>query len=86
METNKIWGFILIGVGVLLALWGIGSLYTAFSYSSQMSAVGGMLGGEMSQLAGSLAPSKVPGFILLVLGGTSAFFGTKLLKKTEANK
>lgn len=81
MDTNKIWGFILIGVGVLLSLWGIASLYSAFSYSSQVSAMGGMFGGEMRQLADSMAPSKIPGFVLLVLGGTSAFFGTKLLKK-----
>lgn len=86
METNKIWGFILVGVGVLLILWGVVSIYTAFSFSSQMSAMSGMYGGQMGQLAESMAPSKVPGFILLMLGGVSAFFGTKLLKKVEVNQ
>lgn len=81
MQTNKIWGFILIIVGVILILWGVASIYQAFSFSSQVSAMSGILGDQMGQFAESMAPSKVPGFIALVLGGISAYFGTKLLNK-----
>lgn len=88
MDTKKLWGFILIGVTVALALWGITHLYAVFTFSSAMGNLESMYSG--TAFAGMVptpkAPSSIPGFILLVLSGTSAFFGTKLLKEANASK
>lgn len=82
MDTNKVWGIILIVVGVILTLWGIGSVYSAYSIGSQMSQLGGMLGG--TKMMDAMAPSKMPGLTLIVLGVAAAFFGNKMLKKVSA--
>lgn len=83
MDTNKVWGIILIVVGVIFTLMGLGSVYSAYSVGSQMSQLGGMLGGAGSQMVSSMAPSKIPGLIMIVIGVGSAFFGNKMLKKVR---
>jgi len=90
MDTNKIWGFILIGVCVLFALWGLASLYAAFSYSDQMSALTqqmGAFGGK--QMAAALAankPSYFTGIFLLAISGASGYFGNSMLKNLNEAK
>lgn len=86
MEANKIWGFILISVGVLLIFGGIAHLFWAFSVSAQVNAMSGWGGGAARELASSMAPSKIPGFIVMALGGASAFFGAKLFTKAKPSK
>lgn len=84
MDTSKVWGIILIVVGVIFTLCGISSVYNAYSVGSQMSQITGMLGGAGSKMAESMMPSKMPGLILIVIGVASAFFGNKMLKKVRA--
>ena len=81
MDTNKVWGIILIVLGVIFTLWGIGSVYNAYSVSSQMSQLGGLLGG--TKMMDAMAPSKMPGLILIVVGVAAAFFGNRMLKKVR---
>jgi len=90
MDTNKIWGFILIGICVLFGLWGLGSLYAAFSYNDQMSALTqqmGVFGGK--QMATALAankPSYFTGFFLLAISGASGYLGNNMLKNLKEVK
>lgn len=92
METKKIWGFVLIGGAVLLGLSGLGSLYGAFTYSSQMAdqmaGMAGMYGGEnamaaINNAAANAAPSKIPGLIMLIMAGAGGFYGDKMLKELK---
>lgn len=95
METKKIWGFVLIGGAVLFGLSGLGSLYGAFTYSSQvadqmagMAGMAGMYGGEsamaaINNAAANAAPSKLPGLIMLIMAGAGGFFGDKMLKELK---
>lgn len=92
MDTNKIWGFILIGVGVLFILSGLGGLYAAFTFSdqmaTQMNALGNMTGNaqlnaEMAKITQLSAPSKWPGFFMLLIGGGCSYAGNTLLKKVS---
>lgn len=83
MDTNKVWGIILIIVGVIFTLMGVGSVYSAYTFSSQMGQITGMLGAG-SQMVDAMSPSKLPGLIMIVIGVGSAYIGTKLLKKVSA--
>jgi hypothetical protein len=84
MDTNKVWGIILIVLGVIFSLWGLLSIYNAFSVASQMKSIGGMFGGAGSSMVESMTPSKLPGIIALAIGIGSSFFGSKLLKNVKA--
>lgn len=90
MDTSKVWGIILIVVGVILTLIGIINVYHAFSVASQMSQVTSMFGGAGGEMAKSMVgsmesmvPSKIPGLIMIAIGVASAFFGNKMLKKVR---
>lgn len=91
METKKIWGFILIGCAVLFGLSGLGSIYAAFTFSSMMSdqmaglsniyGSGSSAAAMMNNAAINAAPSKIPGFVMLIIAGAGGFYGNKMLKE-----
>ena len=87
MDTNKVWGFILIGACVLFALWGLASLYAAFNFSDQMSALtqqmGGYGGKQMAAALSANKPSYFTGIFLLIISGASGYFGNNMLKNLK---
>ena len=75
---------------MLVAFWGLASLYAAFSYSDQMSALTqqmGTFGGK--QMAAALAankPSYLTAIFLLIISGASGYFGNNMLKNLNETK
>ena len=86
MDTKRTWALILIGVGVLLTLKALNQIYTALTFSTEVTRrLGDVISqSKLEEIIEMAAPSIPHGILILILGGIASFVGTKLLQKCDA--
>lgn len=91
MEAKKIWGIIMIILGVIFLLMGITGAIGLQSQAAQLESVGNMmgsLGGKLGKnMMGNANDMITNGYIktgiMCVIGVALSFFGTKFLKQAN---
>jgi hypothetical protein len=90
MTAKKIWGTIIIILGVIATIVGLLSIYGVYEQSIQIEAIKQMMGSEGANIFNSIGINQeaitngyIKSFILAIVGIGLSIFGTKLISKGE---
>jgi choline-glycine betaine transporter len=79
--ANKVWGTLIIVMGVASVIWGVMEGYHTYEAISDAKNMSAMLGGSLDKMIEQNAPSYVPAIVALVVGVVASVVGTKMLNK-----
>jgi len=87
MTATKIWGLVLIVVGVIAIAWGVMGVISVYDQASQLKSMGGMFGGMGNALMGATSEmirnEYIKFGVSIVIGIVLSIVGTKFINKTE---